>query len=576
VSKLVLVCLRSPRPGELEATRRRLAAFLESLRPDHWQVAPVAVTDDGNSAVAGVYNLASPDVMHGVSSYAGWLRGDADRWWRPDAPVPDGSFALVRGDARAIEAVADYAASRTLWFAHTEDMFIVSTSQRAIPWFLHSYEPNPRALLWLLGSGAIGHGNSWDRRARPLGPGARARLDRRSWRLTVVEPTILLQADPVPDRMHKERLRHALEAVCGELGLDWSKWLMLLSGGLDSRSILLQMRDRRNVRCVTWGRREARDKPGTDAFVARRISAQLGLSHQYHETDPRPEGIERVLTRFLLAGEGRVDHIAGYLDGFELWRSLAASGVQGVVRGDEASGTGVRSDFTEAARALGFVSWSEIEGVPSLAALGLDHLGPYEAPPDIRYRPDETPTGWVDRVVHASRVPIILGSLSELKSGYVEIAAPLVARPIVEAVRAQPDHLRQSKTLFRALAAEKGLRVPYAVDRAIDDPESALRVEGMREVLLDEISSRTPRELLSNELVSFVLAEFDRAPPADPRPSMMGRLRRTVKPFMPRLVVSTFRERAHAPKLSVRRLALRAYLITRMNARLNDDARTIV
>ena len=78
------------------------------------------------------------------------LRGLAGRWsrsrgggqarLRPAAPLP----CCVRS-ATTVEALADYAASRTVWMAQTDEIFIASTSQRAIPLFLGSFETNPTA-----------------------------------------------------------------------------------------------------------------------------------------------------------------------------------------------------------------------------------------------------------------------------------------------------------------------------------------------------------------------------------------------------------------------------------------------
>ena len=91
----------------------------------------------------------------------------------------------------------------------------------------------------MLSSGSIGPGYSWDKRVRPLPPGGRALLDRDTWRLDVHEPAVELHTSLVGDPIHHERLREALRESLGSLEFDWSRWVLPLSGGFDSRLVLL-------------------------------------------------------------------------------------------------------------------------------------------------------------------------------------------------------------------------------------------------------------------------------------------------------------------------------------------------
>jgi len=72
--------------------------------------------------------------------------------------------------------------------------------------------------------------------------------------------------------------------------------------------------------------------------IAKKLATKLKVDHKFYYTDLSNEPIELMLQRFLLNGEGRIDHLAGYLDGFRIWQTLYNDGVQGVMRGDEAFG----------------------------------------------------------------------------------------------------------------------------------------------------------------------------------------------------------------------------------------------
>ena len=575
MSKIVLVCLRAPTPPQVEATRQSLGRFLETLRPDNLPDVPTAIADDGRGLFLGIFNPVA-GTLRECSAYAGWLADSRAQWWQPRSEVPDGSFVLFRSDAERVEVLADFVASRTIWIAKTDDIFVASTSQRAIPWFLGSFKPNRRAILWMLSSGSLGPGHSWDERAHPLGPAGQALLDRRRWNLRVEEPPISLHVDPVEDEVHRGRLRAAMDDTCAGLDLDRSMWALPLSGGRDCRAILLRMQHRgAGLRCVTWGLREALNKPGTDAFVAREVAHYLGLPHEYVETNPSDDPPERILRRFLVAGEGRIDHVSAYMDGFELWRSLSARGITGIIRGDQAFGQKRASSADEARLTVGLAFWSDYRNVPALADLSLRHLGEQELPPALKRKPGESPPDWRDRLVHAFRIPSVYAALSDLKSPYVEIANPLLVRRIVELARSHPTHLRTEKKILRDLAAETNIPVNYADARATAAPDNALAHPSVTEFLLDEISSDGTRKILSADLVSLVAERLAHASSRRGTSVRRTAVKRALKRLLPTQLSTAVARKPERRTLLARRLALRAYLITRMAERLNRDARSI-
>jgi len=145
------------------------------------------------------------------------LADGRDRSWQTRTATPDGSFALIPIDAQRIELLADFLASRMIWIAKTDDVFVASMSQRAVPWFLQSFKPNRRAILWMLSSRSLGPCQPWDRRAQPLGPGA-SRLDRMGWNLQVEEPPVMCCVDPNEDEVHRCGFCAAMDVTC--VGLD--------------------------------------------------------------------------------------------------------------------------------------------------------------------------------------------------------------------------------------------------------------------------------------------------------------------------------------------------------------------
>ncbi len=81
----------------------------------------------------------------------GILFGASSDWHTPGSAVPDGSYALFRGDNTSVEVLTDAAASRSVWYIKTDDYFIASTSQRAIIILLQSFEKNVNQMVFLKG-----------------------------------------------------------------------------------------------------------------------------------------------------------------------------------------------------------------------------------------------------------------------------------------------------------------------------------------------------------------------------------------------------------------------------------------
>ena len=190
--RAVLVASRyAGQPNRLDAHRdalnRKLAGDNIEPRP------PAFVRQAGLSAA--LLNPSAAARMHGASIAIGTLLEPRDDWHVPGAPLPDGSFALLRADESRVELAADSVGSRTLWYALTDHELIASTSQRAIVTLLGSFEPNRDALPWMLSSGTLGPTAGWDARLHRVQPGERVVLDRARWRLESKSEPVAFAAD---------------------------------------------------------------------------------------------------------------------------------------------------------------------------------------------------------------------------------------------------------------------------------------------------------------------------------------------------------------------------------------------
>jgi hypothetical protein len=542
--RALLVCARQ---GPARLSARDIAVLDARLRPDNLRPrAPRVLRDEG--VVAVIFNPPERMDTRGASVCVGTLCAGRDAWAAPGAAVPDGSFALLRVGNGVVELVADAVASRTVWYVLTPDLFIASTSQRAVAAVLRSFELDRRAVAWMLSSGSLGPGLGWDVRASSVPAGGRARLDRANWRLAVEQSPIEIGGEspssrfggdelstqtagsqpssteprgdepPIRSRLrcafagirrdrHRRRLEHVVEQAFAGYEFDRARWVLPLSGGVDSRGILLFLDDAAHCRSVTWGVARSLEDPRSDGRVAERLARHYGLSHRFLPIEVSKEPRERLIERFLVAGEGRTDRLSGYLDGFEIWRVFAEQGCAGVIRGDEAFGWNAVRSEADVLRECGITRLDGLLGWQRRAAFGLPDQ---PLPPALERRAGESLAAWRDRLYQRFRLPVQLAALTDLKCAYVEVANPLLSSSVVECVRTLPDRLRTDKRLWRKIVTQRSPPIPFAARTGVYSLRDFVREPATLELMLEDLGSEAARDVLGDELAWCLYTEVER------------------------------------------------------------------
>ena len=518
---------------------------------------------DGDGILVSVWNPAESLRVKDTSVCLGALIGDHHDWWRTGAIAPDGSYALFRSDAHTVEMCSDMVASRTVWYVCTNEILIASTSQRAIVFMLKNFVPNPSVYPWMLSSGTLGLGGSWDKRIQCIPGNARLVLHRASWQLQLTKQPVMFEAEDASEAEHKRRLRHAFEDSIDQLEVDFQKWAVLLSGGFESRAILLAIKNHANLKTVTWGLSAAVGDKASDAYVARSVARYLGVANEYYETDFVSGGVERVFRRFVMASEGRIDHITGYADGCEIWRRLHESGITGVIRGDFATVRKVCTSERVARFRNGLRLINDY--------MELRFEGPQALPESLHRRMGESLSTYRDRVYLEFRLPVVMAALNGIKSCYVEVANPLCSKRIIDVVRRLPDYLRDHKRAWHAVAKSVGPDLPYASARATAYGADILGSPEAVNFLGSEIDQNGARELFSNGFIDWVRAGMV----AKHRSYGGGKkvpLRKAIGAMIPRTVKERIRGRPAKFSVNCNLLAFRIFLTSEMHSTLSADA----
>jgi hypothetical protein len=461
-------------------------------------------------------------------------------------------------------------ASRNVWYYFDDAILIAATTQRAIVALLGSLEFNREAIPWMLTNGSLGPIPGWDLRVQRLGPDSVLTVDRESWRLSVVARAISFSSNDLSERAQRESLLRCLRNTFAPIRFDYRKWVMPLSGGYDSRGILCLLPETAGMRTITWGLSASQRKRRDDGAVAQEVAAALGVRNEFRAINIADEPAERILNRFVVAGEGCIDHLSAYLDGFAIWKSLYDEGIEGIIRGDEGFGWVSVKAPSAVLASIGIALWSAYANLPSLESLGLPAQ---KMPESLERRSAESLEQWRDRLYHEYRIPTVLAALTDLKSPYVEVANPLLARPILDFVRSMPDSQRTEKRLFKAVVDSIAPKIRTARDAATADLRSFLTTRDVVLVLRKALTSAEARGIFPQsflELIDTNLGREDK--PA--RLSWKSPFRRAIGRLLPRVLKTRFLQSSGANMIDFAVVAFRMYLICRMYALLTEDART--
>jgi hypothetical protein len=571
MARVVCVVSRTAAQPPLPAGVLRRVCSL--LLPEELPDAPVRIAQRPGLQLG--ITMPTPALrVHGTSVCAGAMFEQAPDWWLPGAPVPDGSYALFRSDEDTLELVSDALGSRTLWYAKTRDLFVASTSQRAIVAVLRSFEPDSQATAWMISSGTLGPGLSWDRRISCVPPDGRLALDRRAWTLRVQVQAPVFTPRGWPPAEQRAQLWQAIKAAVEGLDIDPAHWLLPLSGGYDSRALLLAFLQRGVVPdTVTWGQQAALERRDSDAATATRLARHFGLPHRYLTTDTRGD-VGDTLRRFVQAADGRSDRLSGYMDGLAIWRELYAAGCHGVIRGDVPFTSDMPHDGLAPRLESGLRLLCDHPGLAPeyLAELAAQHL-----PRVYARREGESLQLWKDRLYHSFEVPAVLAPLNELKAAYVEVVNPLLSRRMIELVRQLPDTARMGKRLFKQVVRTHGPQLPFAKRAAIQSRGHIIRSPAVRDLIMAELLAASS-STLPPELVALLRTRFD-SPAGRGAPRARSVLREALSSLLPagaRATLKNSQRRLTGPRVETSTdwplLAFRACIVEMAERMLRADA----
>jgi hypothetical protein len=575
MAELMFECVRAGRQGRLH-TKEQLLRIANRLTPTNIAARPARVieTQDLCGAIVNPCDEGVRVAQGGM--LLGGVIGEAGSWSDVGSEPPDGTYVLVRYSDATAELLSDMTASRTLWYAQDEGRLVVSTSQRAVVALLGDFDLDRGAVSWLLSSGSLGPQCSWDSRVRRLPGDARLVLDRRTWRSTLERRPVAFEPVARNRKDHLKLLRDAIAWSCGAVDIDTDRWLLPLSGGLDSRMILAFMvRSGRRPRCVTWTTRASLRNPLSDAFIARLVARRFQVEHDYAFFDDA-QGVDgAALQRFVELGEGRTDEFAGYVDGCAMWSGFFAVGSSGVIRGDDPLGARRRAASFDGARRG--ATGTMIADYPDGHLIRRLGLVDQDWPARLRRRPGEGFEPYRDRMSHECYIPNALSPLTGLKCRYLEVVNPLLSRRIVAVVRTFPDELRMYGRAFSEIVDRETWPIPHARFTSTPPASAYLADKETVRAIVAELTSPDIERVMSEEAAMTLLAAVA-SPSHTPTPvgGPVSAAMKAARVVLPSRLAYRLTPRYQGPEsLTAITLAFRATIASKTVALLRQDAEAL-
>jgi hypothetical protein len=569
MSKILLVYKRSSTDSRIFSDSE-IAKITDRITPDNIKPNSTRVIKKKGINIL-IFNPVSAVKIVKTSVCLGKILNNSDGWWNPKGSIPEGNYALFRSDEKYIELISDAVSSRTIWYYKDKESFIASTSQRAIVLAASSFVFNKGTIPWMISSGILGINHSWDKRIRQIPPNSKLLLNLSTWRSDLITKEIDFQPLDLKRSVFQLRLANLLDSTFENRNLAPDKWVIPLSGGVDSRGILLfLLRHKVRLNTITWGASSSVNNVNNDVLVAKKLAKRLNVKNKYFKTDLSNGLFEITLNRFLVAGEGRIDHIGGYLDGFSMWKELFEKGFEGIIRGDE-----------------GFGWHKVIYSSDVFYSLGINKIGSIKSPGKIDYscipdqvfheifnrRERESLATWRDRLYHNFRIPVILAALNDLKLSYIEICNPFLNHSIIEFARILPDKLRTNKYLFRRIVDFMSPEINYAKENALNETENIFNNKQVLIYIISELEKDFNSGLIPRQFLESIITDLkQRLHRNKNKRGIKSVVFKNIKALLPVRLKSILKYANYKVRINTGILAFRILIIIKMAEMLKEDS----
>jgi hypothetical protein len=199
--------------------------------------------------------------------------------------------------------------------------------------------------------------------------------------------------------------------------------------------------------------------------------------------------------------------LAGYLDGFKMWKNFYSSGIEGIFRGDiafsDAFGDKRKPYSTYAVRTrVGFGLCSDYSNLYEYVDNGFFSQ---TIPTYLNKNKKETLSEYFDRAYELFRFPVVLDALNNLKIPFVDVIPTLASDKTIKLIHKIPSKF-ENGWIYREIVSELLPNTPMATTKAIENKEDILRHPSFIKLYNEALDSKYIQSVLPQKLINDIKA----------------------------------------------------------------------
>ncbi len=476
-------------------------------------------------------------------------KATSQKWNNIRSPAPSGTYIIIRYKNEELEILSDFIGSNTVYYYYYKDKYIISNSIRAIVMLLGSFVLNNEVISWYISCGNMGPLLCWDKRIKVLPYNSKIYIKNNQLKIILGERFSFNKKTNEKQKI-KLTIKNIIDNILENINFNKNeRWIIPLSGGYDSRYLMLFYKNKFDY--ITWGLKDNENKKGTDANISNLLKCKYKLNHLYENVNP-VEDFNNFLDNFVSISEGRVDHIFGYLDNFNIWKELYNKNYDGIIRGDENFGF---SNMKSEKSAQGKNGFHRIKDNKLLKK----YLPNNELPKQYKRKDNEELNDFADRFYHEFRYPMISSSLNFIKSKYIEVINPYLFNELLDYISTLPVEYRINKIIFKEIVDELENDIPIASYPSIGNQELLFNNDNIKSYFVENIKNvRFP--YFNNNFQSKIVKNF-----------LLNKYYKKILTIKKKVIEKLFNTR----ELDINIIVLRIILINKIILLYNSDSKII-
>ncbi|WP_139856286.1 hypothetical protein [Aequorivita sinensis] len=345
--------------------------------------------------------------------------------------LEDGAYFKIQIKSDSISFNVDRFESKSLWYYHDEEKFILTNSQLLITALKKSFNINKKTISWFLSSGSTGFQNAWDIETKKVLHSNQYSFSLKDWLVSKTPTKYAVENIKFSNkREFLQKYACFTEQVFKKQAKTTSvdKMVLPLSGGNDSRLLFYisnKLREYKNLTLANWGIKNSEDT-FDDKKAANKIAKAYNKTLKDFYLPREIRNLDSFFDVFIKNGDCRIDHFNAYTDSFKIFEQLQDENYKYIIRGDIPFTEGLDLNDKMSRAHIGIQKFKDYGNCNSYILDDYIQIQEEDVVPITRKK-NESLIEWRDRLYIDFRIPIVISSFDDLINSFIVTLAPMMS-----------------------------------------------------------------------------------------------------------------------------------------------------